>query len=910
MKTVTILIFSLVIFSFATTGQVSEVVISGNFNNESFASFSKTIETLYPVQFFYNEKDVKSLVINGNFRNEPVPSVLYKIFESTSLHYAIKNNQIFIYSGEIIQPLFLEPEKKEPTLIEKTEDELDYDRWLTQQYELVNIGVPGSHKTGYASVYGTVGVYKSANTVPGCNVYTKEEKRGTSTDSKGNYTLKLPLGNHTLIYSSVGMEPTQRIINLYANGRLDVEMEAQVNLIADVEVLGKDKGNLNRVELGMEQIDMKAVNKLPKLLGESDIIKSTLILPGVTTVGEGASGFNVRGGKTDQNLILVDHTPIYYPSHFFGNFSAINSDVVNDANLYKGSFPAKYGGRISSVYQINTKKEVFTKFSGSGGISPLSGKLMLQGPIKKQTSSFLLSVRSTYSDWLLKQVTIDQLYNSSVNFYDVQTKFNFKLSDKNKLVINAYGSEDGFTLRSDTTYNYYNILGSAALETNLSDNWKMINSLSLSAFGYKISSASDSLRAFDILHSLQNYAYKNITEYTVNSNLKFSGGGELQLYLVNPGEREVPDDSDITPFYSKMERGLEYGLFASAEFYPSEKLKVESGIRLAGYFALADGEKNIYAEDLPRSEDNLIETIETKANSIDKHYVYPEFRFSSNYSVNRYTALKFSYNITTQFLHMLTNTTAISPTDTWKLSDEYLKPQRGQSLSAGVVRSNYLNTLEMSVEGFYKRMTNIKEYKAGADLMLNNHIETEILNGKGKSYGAEFSLQKNGGRFYGRLGYTYSRTLIKTESDFEEEVINDGEYFPANYDKPHNLNVLANFEPVRGIVLSLMTNYSTGRPITYPVSKYKLGDQIILHYSKYNEFRIPDYFRMDVSVTVDRNLKKDKLIDGSWSFSVYNLTGRKNAYSVYYRSKGAYYEGYKLSIFGTAIPTITYNFKF
>jgi hypothetical protein len=674
--------------------------------------------------------------------------------------------------------------------------------------------------------------------------------------------------------------------------------------------MGNDKGNLSRVDIGMEHISMKTIKNLPKLLGEADIMKSTLILPGVTTVGEGASGFNVRGGKTDQNLILIDQTSIYYPSHFFGNFSAINSDLVQNANLYKGSFPVKYGGRISSVYQINTKIGDTKKIHGIGGISPYSAKFMMEGPIKKEKSSFLLSFRSTYSDWILNQITVDQLYNSSVSFYDIQGKFNFYLNKKNNLTLNLYGSEDDFKLRSDTTYNYFNLLSSAMLETKINDKWKMSNSVSLSAFGFNNASKNDTLQAFEIIHTLQNYSYKNISERTINENLKLNLGGELQFYYVNPGEKSIPPGSELTPFKTQNERGLEYGIFGGVEFSPVRKFKIESGVRLAGYLSLADGEKNIYTEGLPLTEDNLIETVKTDVNSIEKKYFYPEFRFSSNYSLTRYTAFKLSYNVTTQFLHMLTNSAAISPTDTWKLSDEYLKPQRGHSYSAGFIKSNYQNTIEMSVEGFFKHIENIKEYKAGANLLLNDHIETEILNANGKSYGGEFSLQKNGGQLNGRLGYTYLRTLLKTESEFEEELINGGKYFPANYDKPHNLVVLANLEPLRGIVFSMLTNYSTGRPITYPVTKYKLGNQVILHYSDYNQYRIPDYFRIDVSLTVDRNLKKDKLIDGSWSFSVYNLTGRKNAYSVYYRSEGDHYEGYKLSIFGTAIPTITYNFKF
>lgn len=907
-------ILVIIVFSFLllhqAVGQESEVRITEEFTNVSFVHFVETLEKTFSVSFYFNETDVVDLQVSEKFESELLKNCLTEVLEGTGLVFSVKNNQVFVYKGNEVEALFVSPVKIEEPEYERSEEQISRDHLLAKQYELINIGRPGSQTSGYATLTGKVSVFKSGFTVPGCNVYTKEDQRGTSTDGSGNFKLRLPVGNHTIIFSSVGMESTQRQVVLYADGRLNVEMETKVNLLSDVMVTGNDKGNLNRVEIGMERIDMKSVKNLPKLLGEPDIMKSTLILPGVTTVGEGASGFNVRGGKTDQNLILVDQTPIYYPSHFFGNFSAINSDVVNDANLFKGSFPAKYGGRISSVYQINTKEGNLKEIKGAGGISPLSAKVMLEGPVKKGKSSFLFSARSTYSDWVLNQVSVDELYNSEVNFYDIQSKFNFKVGKKNKLSFNLYGSEDGFKLKSDTTYNYYNVLASASLETKMENSWKMLNSISVSAFGYEIGSDADSLRAFDIIHSLQNYSFKNTTEHVRNERVKLSFGGELQLYRVNPGDREVPEGSELTGFTSRIESGVEYGLFAGMELKPIERLKLEGGVRLAGYLSLADGEKNIYQEGLPLTEDNLIEKVETSKNSVEKHYAYPEFRFSSNYSLSRTTSFKMSYNITTQFLHLLTNTTAISPTDTWKLSDEYLEPQRGHAFSAGLVKSNYQNTLEMSVEGFYKRISNMKEYKAGADLLLNDHIETEILNGKGKSYGGELSLIKKGGRFYGRLGYTYSRTLIKTESEFEEELINDGDYFPANYDKPHNLNVLANLEPVRGIVFSMMLNYSTGRPITYPVTKYKLGDQVILHYSDYNQFRIPDYFRMDASITIDRNLKKDKLIDGSWSFSVYNLTGRRNAYSVYYRSKGNHFEGYKLSIFGAAIPTITYNFKF
>ena len=392
--------------------------------------------------------------------------------------------------------------------------------------------------------------------------------------------------------------------------------------------------------------------------------------------------------------------------------------------------------------------------------------------------------------------------------------------------------------------------------------------------------------------------------------MKFEFGGDIISYSVNPGEREVGEFSNVLPIYSENERAVEVGIYAGNEFVVSNRLKIEAGLRLSGLLSLSNGKQYVYAPDLPLNVDNIIDTVTSVKNSIEQIYLHPEYRFSANYQVNRYSSVKLSYNKTVQYIHMLTNTTAISPTDTWKLSDQYLPPQTGHQVSTGYFRNFGSNAVETSVELFYKLINNMKEYKAGADLLLNDHIETEIINGKGKSYGVEFSLKKPGGRVNGRVDYTYSRTLIKSVTDFPEELINDGEYFPANYDKPHSLNILANLKASRRFMVSATLNYSTGRPITYPVAKYKLGDQVILHYSKYNQYRIPDYFRMDLSFTLDGNLKKKKLFHSTFTFSLYNITARKNAYSVYFRSEGGNFEAYKLSIFGTVIPTLSYNFRF
>lgn len=906
------IIVILLFFTSISFAQKDNPKVTCNYKNIPFSKLIDTFEKKYNLHFFFNEDEFSRINFTFSCENKPLNECIEMIFHQMNYKSYFINNKIFIFRGDRINEILASSTIKTNT--NKTslrkEKYQNRDVLLREQYKIHHIGTPNKNHKNHATLSGKVKLFNTNSSIPGCNIYTKDKKYGTSTDSKGNFSLRLPIGDHTIIFSSVGMESTKRQIRLYSNGKLPVDMEAKVNVLEDIKVLGAEKNNLSQVKIGFDQIDMESIKNLPKLLGEPDIIKSMMILPGVTSVGEGTSGFNVRGGKSDQNLILLNSAPIYYPTHFFGNFSAINSDLIKKANLYKGSFPVKYGGRISSVYQLETRRGNRQKIKGAGGISPLAANFTIEGPIKKNKSSFILSTRGTYSDWILKKIDVDELHNSKVNFYDAYTKFSFDLLKKHKLNISFYGSKDAFKLRSDTTYNYLNFIGEVNLTTALKENWSMYNSFSSSLFGYSIKTSSDSLRAFKTTHSLQNFSFKNHFIHEISLDTKIHFGSELQAYIVNPGKRKTPSSSELSNLTIKKERAIEYGFFTGINFSPFERLKIETGVRLSGYLYLSNGLKNIYKEGLPLTEDNLIETIEQKKNSVQKHYIYPEFRFSSNYSLSPCIALKFSYNTTSQFLHLLSNTTAISPTDTWKLSDEYLKPQKGHLFSVGSVWQSTDKVYEISLEGFYKRMSNMKEFKAGADLLLNKHIETEILNAQGKSYGLEFTLQKKQGKLSGRLGYTYARTLIKTKSKFPEELINNGDYFPANYDKPHQLNIVLNWEPIKKITISTLTDYSTGRPITYPVSKYTLGNQTLLHYSDYNQYRIPDYFRINLSLTIDRNLRKNKRFDSSWSFSIYNVTGRKNAYSVYYKNKGKNYEAYKLSIFGTVIPTITYKFKF
>ena len=902
----------LLMYVLALNAQHQDVLISGDFQQVPLVSFIQTLEQNYPVQFFFERKTVDGILISGNFQETPLPRCLESILNRERLNFYISgNNQITIYAGLSLKRLF--PEEQQIEVIRKEsspEEKISREKLKRLQYQLINIGTPGKNTSGYALVWGYLTSFEKGQPVVGGNVYIAETQRGVITDNDGYYEIRLPLGNQTIDFSSINMHATRRVINLYSDGRLDVVLETKYTLLEDVVVIGHGKGNLGQIHLGLEEINIAKLKSIPALLGEPDVIKSLILLPGVQTVGEGTAGFNVRGGKTDQNLILIDQAPIYYPSHFFGNFPAINADIISEATLYKGSMPARYGGRISSVLDINTRDGKPGKFSGSGGISPVSARVSIDGPFFLKKSTFLVSFRTTYSNWVLDFINVPDLYNSKVDFYDLQARLNLFINEKNKLLLNAYKSTDKFQLHNDTIYTYKNNIASISWQHKINQRINSDISLIYSGFGYSISDESDINMSSRLTHDLRNTSLKSNFEYFASQGLKFEFGGDIIFYSVNPGEREVGEFSNVRPIYSENDRAIELGIFAGNEFLISNRLRIEAGIRLSGLLALSNGQEYVYAPDLPLDVDNIIDTVITDKNSIEQIYMHPEFRFSANFTLNRFSSLKLSYNKTVQYIHLLTNTTAISPTDTWKLSDKYLPPQIGHQVSTGYFRNFRNDAIETSVEIFYKLINNIKEYKAGADLLLNDHIETEIINGKGKSYGAEFSVKKPGGRINGRIDYTYSRTLIKSVGDFPEEMINDGEYFPANYDKPHSFNLLASLKASRRFIVSTTLSYSTGRPITYPVAKYRLGDQVILHYSKYNQYRIPDYFRWDMSITLDGNLKKKKPFHSTFTFSLYNITGRKNAYSVYFRSEGGNFEAYKLSIFGTVIPTVSYNFRF
>ncbi len=910
-RTVSAILFILLLIP-ETGAQTQQVLVTGSYDKAPIKIMLDDIGQRYKVDFYFEDTTLTDIIVTADFSDEPLENCLSQVLLKQGLNFhLIGSRQVVIFPGAPPSELFGERYRPpDVTPAEAVAGKMTREKLQQLSYQMINIGTPGRKSSGTAILTGYLRNYDTGEPVAGGNVYVSNIQKGSATDSRGFYKITLPTGNQVVNFTCIGMEPVTRNINLYSDGALDVEMELKLNLLEGAVIVGQGEGKTGKMHIGMEKIEVITIKSIPTLLGESDVVKSVLILPGVASVGEGSAGFNVRGGNTDQNLILIDRATLYYPSHLFGIFSAINSEIIENATLYKGSIPARYGGRISSVFEINSIDGNQERLSGSAGISPIYARFNLGGPFLSKKSTFITSIRSTYSDWLLNRINVPDLNNSSAGFYDIQAKLNLYLNEKNNLLINFYHSSDRFRLHSDTTFKYSNTIGSLILKHRYSAALTSSTSLICSMFDYKISNGNTLDQTFTLTHKLTNLSFINDFEHSAVKGFRYNFGAELNYYSVNPGQRVVPVGSNISPVSSAYEHALEYGIYGGADYNISGNLKMEAGIRLSGLLSLDDGKQYIYGSGGPYEAENITDTLLFSKTAIRKSYIHPEWRLSLSYSSGIYSSIKFSYNKTAQYIHMISNTTAISPTDTWKLSDIYVLPETGDQISAGYFRNFGNKSIEASAEVFYKWVNNIKQYKPGADLLLNDHIETEIINANGKSYGIELSLEKSGGRVYGRMDYTYSRTLIMSVSKFSEELINGGAYFPANWDKPHNLNMLASVKLSRRLVFSTGIYYSTGRPITYPVSKYMLGDQVFLQYSNYNQYRLSDYFRADLSATYSGNLKKAKAVHSSITFSLYNITSRKNAYSVYFKSEGGQYRAYKLSVFGTIIPTITYNISF
>jgi len=774
------------------------------------------------------------------------------------------------------------------------------------------IGRPGLRVRGENAVIS--GIVRSGATgepVIGGVITVDDTKSPVTTDVNGAYSIPVKPGVHTIRFHSLGMNDLVISLQVYSDGRLDVQMEESVTELKDIVIVAERGKNITGLQMGIEKLDAKTIRQLPVLFGETDIMKAALLLPGVQTVGEGANGFNVRGGNTDQNLILLDGIPVYNTAHLFGFFSSFNPDIIRDFRLYKSSIPAEYGGRVSSVFDISTRNGNRKKFSVAGGISPVTGKLVLESPLPGNKGSLLASFRTTYSDWLLKKIKVDALRNSKASFYDVFFKSNYDFNEKNNLSLSVYHSADAFQLHSDTSYAYRNTGASLFYQHRPNDRITLGLKVVTSEYRYAISSSLQPVYAFNLFYNIHQNQVNGSISWVASPAHLIRAGAEFNHYRLRPASRKpTGPESVIEQMIVPAEKAIESALFISDEWTISPRLTFYAGIRQTAFFGMGPKTAYTYEAGLPRNVFTIQDTLFYRKNELVKAYFKPEARLSLRYLLSPSLSLKAGYNRLTQYINMMSNTTAMSPTDTWKLCDNYLQPVTGNQYSFGIYADLAGHVYETSAEMYYRDLRHIIEYKGAARLLLNEHIETELLDGSGKAYGIELMVRKSSGKLNGWISYTYARILHRVTGTNANDQINRGKYFPANYDRPHDFTMATNYRFSRRISTSFTLVYSTGRPITFPVGKVVYENALIPVYSKRNEFRIPDQFRCDMSVNLDGNLRSRKLAHGSWSLSVYNLTGRYNVYSVYFVSTDKVIRGYRMSVFPRPIVTLSYNFRF
>jgi hypothetical protein len=882
-----------------------------DFKDLTFKEFTARTEKLFPIRFFYKDEWVHNLKIGEYSNCSTLSCVLDNLFKGTSLYYIIEESGNIVITNNYAIKVSDIPLEKNNKFLPPTDYSISGENQQIAGNATVEIGNPAEkNNPGNVVVSGYITNKDTKEPVPGVTVFIQKLSTGTISNEYGYYTLTVPRGIHLLQFSFIGMREKMINLDLNGSGELNVTMNSVLIPLKETVISAQKSVTLQRFEVGAEKINITAFKLLPTSMGESDIIKSILLIPGVQSVGEGSSGFNVRGGSSDQNLILLYGVPIYNSSHFFGFFSAVNSDIIKDVTLYKGGIPSRYGGRISSVLDIGSNEGNRSEFSGSAGISPITTHIMVEGPIIKDTLTYIFTARTTYSNWIFGLIRDPALHNSRASFYDLNGKITYDFNRNNKIDFSAYHSHDSFRFNSDTVYSYDNNIFALKWRHFFSNRFFSALSINNSSYNYDISSQNIPAEAFVLSHKVNSKGFKADFNWFQGRN-EINFGVDLTKHEILPGSYLPKGDSSLViPNTIPRERAWEGALYIDDKFILTNFLSVNVGMRMSGYCSLGPASVMIYDPVYTKSISTITDTLSFKSGAITSKYAGLEPRVSLNFRISDKNSFKVNYNRTRQYMHLLSNSASISPTDTWKLCDYYLKPEIGDQVAVGFYELLFKNNFEASAELYYKEIRNMIDFKAGTDLIMDENIEKDVINMKGKAYGLELVLKKTEGEIRYSISYTYSRTFIKSLGSFSEEIINSGKWFPANYDKPNDLVVTLNYLFSRRISFSSDYTYSTGRPITYPVSTYYMYDNAVVDYSDRNQFRIPDYSRLDLSLRVSGNLRSNKIAHPNWTFSVYNVLGRQNIYSIYFKKEGAVVNGYKLSVFGRAIPSVTYSFNF
>ena len=763
----------------------------------------------------------------------------------------------------------------------------------------------GSHAQKF-TLSGNVKDSTTGEDMISASLYVKEISNGTSTNFYGFYSLSLEKGTYNIRVNYVGYKQKNVLVVLDQNKNLDFLLVPEGFTTKTIKITSKKRNeNVESTEMSVNKLDISTIKKIPALLGEIDVIRSIQLLPGVTTVGEGASGFNVRGGAIDQNLVLLDEAPVFNSSHLFGFFSVFNPDAVKSVKLIKGGIPANYGGRLSSILDVRMKDGNLKELKGDGGLGIIFSRLLLEGPLIKDKASFVVAGRRSYIDLLSKPFLKGDLKESKFNFYDLTAKINYKLDKRNRFYISAYKGRDVFGSGSDFGFDWGN--ATTTLRWNHKFNPRIFSNTTayFSQYDYGLG-AEFGESTFNWVSRIQNYSLKEDITKFVNPDYSFSFGGQSILANYTPGTIKVTADGNEISRGLANKLTLENALYVSNKWDISEKLSTEFGVRGSNFIFYAKDSMNHYGTS-PRPGKDPKEVLrkEYLSNWTNKQmYWNIEPRASLKYSLNKKSSLKLSYNRMVQYLQLVSNTTASIPLDVWTPANHEIKPIKADQIAGGYFRNFGENDdFEFSIETYYKWLQDIVDYRDGADLLLNEFLEGELIEGKGRAYGIEVYLKKNTGKLNGWLSYTLARSERKV--DF----INEGKYFPNRFDKSHNLNMVMMYPVAKKWEASVNFVLSTGTPATFPTDQFNFYGYNPPHnaFEERNNYRLKPYHRMDIGFTHTRNKRSE------WVFSVYNVYARKNPFSIYFQRNETNVnlnEAIQYSVLGTVVPSVAYNFKF
>jgi hypothetical protein len=749
----------------------------------------------------------------------------------------------------------------------------------------------------------------NGETLIGATVYVPELQTGGTSNQYGFYSLTLPDGVYTIEFSYVGYETRSIEVDLQENQELNVDLVENTQNLMEVIVSGTRKDrNIEGIEMSREKIPVHMVKKLPSFMGEADVLRTITLLPGIQSGGEGSSGLYVRGGGPDENLLILDEAPVYNASHLMGFFSVFNSDAIKDIEVYKGGIPAQYGGKASSVIDIRMKDGNINDFQGQAGIGNISSRLTLEGPVIKDKWSFIVSGRRTYADVLGRMIGIEELKENQLYFYDLNLKTNIRFSDKDRLFISAYTGDDYFKLGESIYMKWGNLTTTARWNHIFGSRLFSNTSLIYSQYRYNLGVPENSADQFDWNSQIEDINLKEDFTWYMNSENKINFGFNIIKHHFEPGNIDTNESSFFEPLKLTHYNAINGALYASNEQKIGALFTVKYGMRLSLFQQIGEGTVREYQNpDAPDAGEIISETTYEKWEKIGSPYVHLEPRLSFKLTTGSTSSVKASYNRMVQNLHLISNTNSPTPLDIWLPSSKYIKPLISDQVAAGYFLNLGGNAFETSVEVYYKDTKNILDFREGAQLFLNENMETELLTGSGYAYGMEFLVKKQEGKVTGWLGYTLAKSMRKIPG------INEGRAYPSTYDRTHDVSFILNYDMNKQLSLSANWVYSTGNPVTYPVAKYDVQGNTLFYYSDRNSNRIPDYHRLDLSVTYNPKKNESRKIKRSLNVSFYNVYARRNAYSIYFRQNEdnpAITEARRLSIVGTIIPSVTYNINF